>query len=112
MEIVACLRRQSEVRQFGNFCGHDVNHTLFILNLAGDNEGRFQIDDEAGFFEQSGPDDGVRGAGLIFQRDETKSFRRAGPLTAGHGSGDRHALTMPDISEVGGGEDARQFVAQ
>ena len=111
-EIMARLRRQTEVRQFGDFCGHDVNDSLVVLNLAGDDERGLQVYDEPGFLKEAWAHDGVRGSGLVFQRDEAKSLRRARPLATGHGSRDRHAVAMPDISEVGGGQDAGQLVAQ
>jgi hypothetical protein len=61
-----------------------MDHVLDVLEHAGDDEEWLLGDEQTAVLEKLGSDDGVGGAGFVFEADEDEAFGSAGSLPAGH----------------------------
>ena len=105
MKVVGGLGGDRGEAEGGDGIGFDVDDAVLDLELAGDAEGRLEVDDEAVSFELGWRNDAVGDAGLVFERDEYKAFGGAGALAADHTAGDGDFGAVLGEGEIAGAPD-------
>lgn len=86
--------------------GFDVNDTVLILQLAGDEQEARAGDNNAIPLEDVGRDDDVGDAGLVFEGEEDEAFGGAGALSGDDSARGADELIGARRFELGSGEDA------
>ncbi len=79
-EIVPGLGGQAEAGHGGDLFRHHVDHAFLVLQAAGNDQRRLEVDDDARFFEQRRPANDVGQTGLVLDRNEAESLGPARPL--------------------------------
>src|SRR5580765_2985219 len=90
----------------------DMDDAVNILEDAFDNKIGFFSNYKAAFFKKVWRNDRVSDAGFIFDADENKSFRCAGPLTANDVAANFQAGAIFGVREIGGAPDILKAGAQ
>ena len=85
--------------------GFDEDDVVDVLDAAFDEEEGFLSDEEALLIEKLRGNDGVAGAGLVFEADEDESFGGAGTLSADDVAGNANVAAMTGAREVASAPD-------
>src|SRR5512140_3893065 len=93
------LLRQRERAQTA---GADVNDAIDFLQWPFDQQQRGGVNHGAIALKKIRDYDGIGGAGLIFEGDEAKPFRRTGPLAYDHEARDLRPTAVTRIGQIGG----------
>ena len=88
--------------------GFDEDDVVDVLDAAFDEEEGFLSDEKALLVEKLRGDDGVAGAGFIFEADEDEAFGGAGALAADDIAGDAQIASVTGAGEIASAPDIGQ----
>src|SRR5437870_11053222 len=112
MKIMRLASDELFVRQRSDLLRLNQNYVVRILYFAFDEQEGFFCDHEPKAFEQVWLNDCIRDAGLVFQTDKNKSFRRTRALTANHIAGDLNDRTVSRLRQIDRPPNIRQTWSQ